>query len=68
MALQPQTAHRIDDTLPGGGPTDVDIPVEQVRTADLLRVRAGETVPVDGVVIEGASSVDESMITLDLSK
>ncbi len=63
MALQPLTAHRIDDDAPAGTSTDIDIPVEQVRPTDLLRVRAGETVPVDGLVVEGASSVNESMIT-----
>jgi Cu+-exporting ATPase len=40
-----------------------DIPLEQVKPGDLLRVRPGEKVPVDGVVVEGASAVDESMIT-----
>ena len=40
-----------------------EIPLEQVKVGDLLRVRPGETVPVDGVVTEGHSSVDESMVT-----
>ena len=40
-----------------------DIPLEQVKPGDKLRVRPGEKVPVDGVVLEGASAVDESMIT-----
>jgi P-type Cu+ transporter len=40
-----------------------DIPLEQVRAGDRLRVRPGEKIPVDGVVLEGSSSVDESMIT-----
>ncbi len=40
-----------------------DIPLEQVKPGDLLRVRPGEKVPVDGVVVEGSSAVDESMIT-----
>jgi Cu+-exporting ATPase len=40
-----------------------DIPLEQVKPGDLLRVRPGEKVPVDGVVVEGASAVNESMIT-----
>jgi len=40
-----------------------DIPLEQVRVGDRLRVRPGEKIPVDGVVIEGRSSIDESMIT-----
>ncbi len=42
---------------------ETDIPLEQVRPDDHLRVRPGEKVPVDGVVLEGNSSVDESMIT-----
>ncbi len=40
-----------------------DVPLEQVRKGDKLRVRPGEKVPVDGVILEGSSSVDESMVT-----
>jgi cation-transporting ATPase V/Cu+-exporting ATPase len=43
--------------------TEVEVPVEQVAVGDLLRVRPGEKVPVDGEVLEGASAVDESMLT-----
>jgi Cu+-exporting ATPase len=43
--------------------TEQDIPLEQVTVGDQLRVRPGEKIPVDGVVMEGRSSVDESMIT-----
>src|SRR4029077_17107480 len=42
---------------------DRDVPLEQVKRGDLLRVRPGERVPVDGTVREGASAVDESMVT-----
>ena len=42
---------------------DVDVPVEQVQPGDLLRVRPGEKIPVDGIVSEGASAVDEAMLT-----
>jgi Cu+-exporting ATPase len=57
LRLAPKTARRVEE----GGETDV--PLEQVRVGDHLRVRPGERVPVDGVVIEGATSVDESMVT-----
>src|SRR4029079_8403482 len=42
---------------------DYDVPLDEVGVGDRLRVRPGERVPVDGVVVEGSSSVDESMIT-----
>ena len=57
LGLAPKTARRV---LPGG---DEDVALDQVHPGDLLRVRPGERVPVDGVVTEGLSSVDESMIT-----
>ena len=57
LHLAPQTAHRVS---PGG---DTDIPLDQVMHGDLLRVRPGERVPVDGRLREGASAVDESMVT-----
>ena len=40
-----------------------DVPLEEVRVGDRLRVRPGEKIPVDGVVIEGTSNVDESLVT-----
>jgi Cu+-exporting ATPase len=43
--------------------SDQDIPLDQVKPGDRLRVRPGEKVPVDGVILEGSSSVDESMVT-----
>jgi Cu+-exporting ATPase len=43
--------------------TEKDVPLEQIHAGDLLRVRPGEKVPVDGTVVEGTTSVDESMIT-----
>ena len=58
LGLAPKTARRLADD---GGESDV--PLEQVQPGDRLRVRPGEKVPVDGVVLEGASAVDESMIT-----
>ncbi len=57
LGLAPKTARRVKDGA------DEDVPLEQVHAGDLLRVRPGEKVPVDGTVVEGASSVDESMIT-----
>ncbi|MGB6199671.1 MAG: heavy metal translocating P-type ATPase, partial [Candidatus Acidiferrales bacterium] len=47
----------------GSGDEDEDVPLALIERGDLLRVRPGERVPVDGVVMEGASSVDESMVT-----
>jgi Cu+-exporting ATPase len=58
MDLAPKTARRI---LPDG--TEYDAPLENIVEGDLLRVRPGESVAVDGEVVEGRSSVDESMIT-----
>jgi P-type Cu+ transporter len=58
LGLAPKTARRI---RPDGG--EEDVALDLVHIGDRLRVRPGERVPVDGVVVEGASSVDESMIT-----
>jgi Cu+-exporting ATPase len=58
LELAPGTARRI---MPDG--TEKDISLEQVRHGDKLRVRPGEKLPVDGMVLEGLSSVDESMVT-----
>ena len=58
LDLAPKMARRIE---PDG--SERDIPLDQVRPGDRLRVRPGEKVPVDGVVLEGASAVDESMVT-----
>ncbi len=57
MDLAPPTARRV---APGG---DQEIPLDQVKVGDLLRVVPGDKVPVDGVLVEGRTSVDESMIT-----
>jgi len=58
LRLAPRTARRIADDG-----TEEDIPLTHVHVGDRLRVRPGETVSVDGVVLEGRSSVDESMLT-----
>ncbi|WDT73876.1 MAG: copper-translocating P-type ATPase [Candidatus Manganitrophus sp.] len=57
LGLTPKTARRLRDQ------TEEDVPLDAVRPGDLLRVRPGERIPVDGVIVEGSSSVDESMIT-----
>ncbi len=58
LGLAPRTARRIRSD---GG--DDDVPLDQVHPGDILRVRPGEKIPVDGVVTDGHSSVDESMVT-----
>jgi Cu+-exporting ATPase len=45
------------------GDEEIDVPLEQVLVGDLLRVRPGEKVPVDGILVQGVSSIDESMLT-----
>ncbi|HUJ95280.1 MAG TPA: copper-translocating P-type ATPase, partial [Terriglobales bacterium] len=57
LDLSPKTARILREGK------EEDIPLEQVKAGDRLRVRPGEKVPVDGVVLEGGSSIDESMIT-----
>jgi Cu+-exporting ATPase len=56
--LQPTVAHRIDEDG-----AEVDVPIEQVQVGDVLVVRAGEKIPVDAIIVEGRSAIDESMIT-----
>jgi Cu+-exporting ATPase len=58
LGLAPKAARRIE---PNGA--EHDVPLEQVKPGDRLRVRPGERVPVDGVVLEGTAAVDESMVT-----
>lgn len=58
LGLAPKTARRMRDNG-----ADEEIPVAEVKPGDLLRIRPGEKVPVDGTVVEGASAVDESMVT-----
>lgn len=57
IGLQPKTARLLKDGK------EVDVPVAQVQVGDLIRVRPGEQVPVDGIIIEGQSHLDESMLT-----
>ena len=58
LGLAPKTAQLIHDDG-----SETDVPLDQVKPGDRLRVRPGEKIPVDGVVLEGTSSVDESMIS-----
>jgi Cu+-exporting ATPase len=58
LDLSPKTARRLSE-----GGAEQDVPLAEVDVGDRLRVRPGEQVPVDGVVLEGRSSVDESMLT-----
>ncbi len=58
LGLAPKTARLLREDG-----SEADVPLEQVKPGDRLRVRPGEKVPADGIVLEGASSVDESMIT-----
>ena len=58
LDLQPKTARRIE-----GDGSEVEVSLDDVHVGDRLRVRPGERIPVDGEVIEGRSSVDESMVT-----
>jgi len=57
LGLAPKTARRVRDGI------EEDIPLSDVHVGDLLRIRPGEKVPTDGIIVEGHSSVDESMIT-----
>jgi Cu+-exporting ATPase len=57
MGLQAKTARVIRDGQ------EMDIPVEEVLAGDVIQVRPGEKVPVDGILVEGSSAVDESMLT-----
>ncbi len=58
LGLAPKTARRI--TADG---LEEDVPLDQVQPGDALRVRPGEKIPVDGIVVEGTSAIDESMVT-----
>lgn len=64
LALQPQVARLIGKSVPGvAEQPGIEIPVEHVRVGEWLRVLPGEKIPVDGEVVAGQSSVDESMLT-----
>src|SRR5206468_577189 len=58
LGMAPTTARRIESDG-----TERDVPLDQVHVGDRLRVRPGEKVPIDGIVLEGRSSVDESLVS-----
>jgi Cu+-exporting ATPase len=58
LKLAPKTARRVRE-----GNVEEDVPLDEIRVGDQVRVRPGEKLPVDGIVVEGQSSVDEAMIT-----
>ena len=58
LALEPQTARRVE-----ANGNEVEVSLDHLAVADLVRVRPGERIPVDGVAVEGASAVDESLVT-----
>jgi P-type Cu+ transporter len=58
LGLAPKMARRLDEQG-----SEADVPLDQVQVGDRLRVRPGEKVPVDGVLLEGYSSIDESMVS-----
>jgi Cu+-exporting ATPase len=58
LSLAPKTARRLSDDG-----TEADVPLADIQVGDRLRVRPGEKIPVDGVVLEGGSAVDESMVS-----
>ncbi len=57
LGLSAKTAHRVTDAV------EEDVPLDAIKPGDLLRVRPGEKIPIDGVLVEGRSAVDESMLT-----
>jgi Cu+-exporting ATPase len=58
LGMSPKTARLIQV-----GGNEIDVPIEHVQVGDRLRIRPGEKVPVDGIVVEGSSNVDESLVT-----
>jgi P-type Cu+ transporter len=58
LKLSPKSARMVR-----GDGTEIDVPIEHIQPGDVLRVRPGEKVPVDGIVVDGRSSIDESLLT-----
>jgi Cu+-exporting ATPase len=63
LGLAPKTARLVKRNAAAESGAEVDVPIASVVIGDLLRVRPGERIPVDGIVVEGRSAVDESMVT-----
>ena len=63
VALQPETARLIGNTVDANETPNVQIPVEQVRVGEWLRVLPGEKIPTDGTIVAGVTTIDESMLT-----
>jgi Cu+-exporting ATPase len=63
LGLRAETARVVRDGGPGIGPVETEVSIDEVAVGDVVRVRPGEKVAVDGVVTEGTSYVDESMVT-----
>ena len=57
MGLAPKTAHILRDGA------EIEVPVDAVQLDDIVIVRPGDKIPVDGVIVSGSSSVDEAMLT-----
>ncbi len=58
LKLQAKTAHFLDE-----GKHETDVPVDRIKTGDLMRVKPGEKIPVDGTIVDGYAVIDESMVT-----
>ena len=63
MGLQPKTATVIHGAEDGANGTEIELPIEEVEVGDLILVKPGERIPVDGEIVSGRTSVDESMLT-----
>ncbi|TVQ84975.1 MAG: heavy metal translocating P-type ATPase [Chromatiaceae bacterium] len=63
LDLQPRVATVLRPSPTGGSPEEATVPIRAVRPGDLVLVRPGETIPVDGEIVAGESSLDESMLT-----
>ena len=63
LSLSPKTARRLEVGGPNGAPHEREVPIEELRPGDLLRIRPGESIPADGTLVEGTSNVDQAIMT-----